>query len=48
MMVLDALRNIATKLESKKIFGIENLLVCFPPDLTLLILGMRAVNFAHG
>jgi hypothetical protein len=28
MMVLDALGNIATRLESQKIVGIENLLVC--------------------
>jgi hypothetical protein len=55
MMVPDALGNIETRLESQKIFGTENLLVCtggtgwnqFPPDLTLLILGIRASNFAH-
>jgi hypothetical protein len=28
MMVLDALENIAARLESQKIFGTENLLVC--------------------
>jgi hypothetical protein len=55
MMVLDALGNIVTRLESQKIVGTENLLDCtwgtgqnqFPPDLTSMILGMRAPNFAH-
>ena len=57
MMVPDALGNIETRLESQKIFGIENLLVCtggtgwnqfkFPPDLISLILGLRAPNFVH-
>jgi hypothetical protein len=32
-MVLDALGNIATRLESQKIVGIENLLVCYLRDL---------------
>ena len=55
MIVPDALGNIETRSESQKIVGIENLLVCtwgtgwdrFPPDLTSLILGLRAPNFAH-
>ena len=55
MMVPDILGNIATRSESLKIVGIENLgvhtsgsgLDRFPIDLILLILGLTAPNFAQ-
>ena len=56
MMVPDTLGNIATRSESLKFVGIENLgvhtsgsgLDRFPIDIILLILGLTAPNFAHG
>jgi hypothetical protein len=54
-MIPDTLGNIATRSESLKIVGIENLGVhtsgsgwdWFPMDLTLFILGLMVPNFAH-
>jgi len=55
MMVLDALGNIATRSDSERIGGIENLgdrtsgggCNTISQDLISLILGLSAPNFAH-
>ena len=55
MMVLNAIRHIATSAEIQKIVGIENMRFHtsgtgrdrFLRDLISFILGLRAPNFAH-